>query len=133
MDAVADISKPIRVLVADDYPDAAESLVMILTGVGVEACIAVDGEQALARATDWRPHVCVLDVDMPKLDGNEIARRIREQSWEERPLLIAMTGWIGSANRASALDAGFDHWVGKPFEPARLVQIIQDYVAGQPG
>jgi CheY-like chemotaxis protein len=133
MNTATDITRPIRVLVADDYPDAAESIAMILKGVVVEACIAVDGEQALARANDWRPHVCVLDVDMPKLDGNEIARRIREQSWEERPLLIAMTGWIASANRTSALDAGFDHWVGKPFEPARLVQIIQDYVAAPPG
>lgn len=130
MNAMVDITRPIRVLVADDYPDAAESIAMILKGLGVEACIAIDGEQALARANDWRPHVCVLDVDMPKLDGNEIARRIREQSWEERPLLIAMTGWIAAANRNSALDAGFDHWVGKPFEPARLVQIIRDYMVG---
>jgi CheY-like chemotaxis protein len=133
MNAVADLSRTIRVLVADDYSDAAESIAMILEGVGVEACIAVDGEQALARANEWRPHVCVLDVDMPKLDGNEIARRIREQSWEERPLLIAMTGWVASANRTRALNAGFDHWVGKPFEPAQLVQLIRDYVAGQPG
>jgi CheY-like chemotaxis protein len=133
MNALAEISRTIRVLVADDYSDAAESIAMILNGVGVEACIAVDGEQALARANEWRPHVCVLDLDMPKLDGNEIARRIRGQSWEERPLLIAMTGWVAAANRATALDAGFDHWVGKPFEPAQLVQLIQDYVADRPG
>jgi len=119
---------PLRVLIADDYADAAESLAMLLASAGVDTEIAMDGEQALERANTWRPHICVLDLEMPKLDGREIARQIREQSWCERPLLIALTGWTAAKDQRSALDAGFDHYVTKPVEPAKLVRIIQDYL-----
>lgn len=121
---------PLRVLIADDYVDAAESLAMLLSRAGIETRVAVEGEQALARAYGWRPHVCVLDIEMPGLDGNEIARRIRTQNWRERPLLIALTGWTSPQDRMSALEAGFDHYLTKPVEPARLVRIIQAYLSG---
>jgi CheY-like chemotaxis protein len=118
------------VLIADDYVDAAESLAMLLSRAGIETRVAVEGQQALTRAYSWRPHVCVLDIEMPGLDGNEIARRIRQQQWRERPLLIALTGWTSPQDRASALEAGFDHYLTKPVEPARLVRIIQSYLGG---
>lgn len=123
---------PVRVLIADDYVDAAESLAMLLSNAGVETEIAMDGEQALARANSWHPHVCVLDIEMPRLDGREIARRIREQSWVERPLLIALTGWTAEQDRLSALEAGFDHYITKPVEPVMLVRIIQHYLNRHP-
>jgi CheY-like chemotaxis protein len=119
---------PLRVLIADDYVDAAESLAMLLSRSGIETQVAVEGEQALTRAYGWRPHVCILDIEMPGLDGNEIARRIRAQDWRERPLLIALSGWTSAQDRMSALDAGFDHYLTKPVEPARLVRIIQSYL-----
>jgi CheY-like chemotaxis protein len=118
----------LRVLIADDYVDAAESLAMLLSRSGIETQVAVEGEQALTRAYGWRPHVCILDIGMPGLDGNEIARRIRAQNWRERPLLIALSGWTAAQDRISALDAGFDHYLTKPVEPARLVRIIQSYL-----
>lgn len=118
----------LRVLIADDYVDAAESLAMLLSRSGIETQVAVEGQQALARAYGWRPHVCILDIEMPGLDGNEIARRIRAQSWRERPLLIALSGWTAAQDRMSSLDAGFDHYLTKPVEPARLVRIIQSYL-----
>ena len=117
-----------RVLIADDYPDAAESLALLLRSAGVEAEVATDGEHALAHASRWRPQVCVLDIKMPKLDGCEIARRIRAQCWSERPLLIALTGWTVARDRGEALAAGFDHWIYKPVDPARLVGIIQHHL-----
>ena len=117
-------------LIADDYVDAAESLAMLLSRAGIETRVAVEGEQALTRAYGWRPHVCVLDIEMPGLDGNEIARRIRRQQWRERPLLIALTGWTSAQDRARALDAGFDQYLTKPVEPAKLVRIIQSYFGG---
>jgi CheY-like chemotaxis protein len=132
MSGKSPLGRPVRVLIADDYPDSAASIAMFLSNAGVETCIASDGEQALIRALDWRPHICVLDVDMPRLNGNEVARRIREQQWAERPLLIAVTGWVNPSNRQTALAAGFDHWVGKPFDPLGLVQLIQDYVSASP-
>lgn len=119
---------PLRVLIADDYVDAAESLALLLARSGIETQVAVEGQQALTRAYGWRPHVCILDIEMPGLDGNEIARRIRAQQWQERPLLIALSGWTSAQDRMSSLDAGFDHYLAKPVEPAKLVRIIQSYL-----
>jgi CheY-like chemotaxis protein len=117
---------PLRVLIADDYADAAQSLALILAIAGIEPEIAMDGEAALARALEWHPHVCVLDMVMPKLDGREVARQIRAQEWGERPVLIALTGRTTAEDRSSARDAGFDHYITKPANPETLVRIIQN-------
>jgi CheY-like chemotaxis protein len=118
---------PLRVLIADDYTDAAQSLALVLAIAGIEPEIAMDGEVALARALEWRPHVCVLDMLMPKLDGREVARYIRAQEWGERALLIALTGRTTAEDRLTARAAGFDHYITKPANPETLVRIIQDY------
>lgn len=116
-----------RVLIADDYEDAAESLALLLQCTGARTEIAFDGRKALAVASRWRPEVCVLDLQMPELDGREVARQIRAQSWEERPLLVALTGWTTTHDRISALEAGFDYYVTKPVEPSWLVRLIRSY------
>jgi CheY-like chemotaxis protein len=118
---------PPRVLVADDYEDAAESLALLLQCTGTRTEIALDGQQALAIASRWRPDVCVLDLQMPKLNGCEVASQIRAQTWNQRPLLIALTGWTTQHDRVSALEAGFDYYVTKPVEPSWLVRLIQAY------
>jgi CheY-like chemotaxis protein len=118
---------PPRVLVADDYEDAAESLALLLQCTGTRTEIALDGRQALAIASRWRPDVCVLDLQMPKLNGCEVARLIRAQTWSQRPLLVALTGWTTQHDRVSALEAGFDYYVTKPVEPSWLVRLIQAY------
>lgn len=114
-----------RVLIADDYSDAAESLAVLLDLVGVETQIATRGDDALLKAMRWRPHTCVLDIDMPGRDGCEVARALRRQQWAHRPLLIALTGWTSADERARSLEAGFDYYFIKPVEPARLVRIIE--------
>jgi CheY-like chemotaxis protein len=116
-----------RILIADDYDDAAESLSLLLQIIGARTEIALDGKRALHIATRWRPDICVLDLQMPGLDGREVARQIRAQSWAERPLLIALTGWTGQRECSSALAAGFDHYVTKPVEPVWLIQLIEAY------
>jgi DNA-binding response OmpR family regulator len=121
----------VRVLIADDYADTAESLAMLLTIAEFETEVALDGEEALARASAWHPHVCVLDLEMPKVDGREIARRIRQQEWSERPLLIALSGWTSLRDQRGALDAGFDHYIPKPVDPAILVGLVRGYGANQ--
>lgn len=123
--------RPLRVLIADDYVDAAESLSMLLSCVGIETQVALDGEEALARARSWHPHVCVLDLGMPRLDGRDLARRIRAEPWAGEALLIALTGWTTPQARRSALDAGFDHYVPKPADPAKLVRLIENFLAGK--
>lgn len=118
---------PPRVLVADDYQDSAESLALLLQCMGARTQVALDGRQALDIASRWRPDVCVLDLKMPELHGCEVAREIRAQTWSQRPLLIAFTGWTTEHDRARALDVGFDYYVTKPVEPSWLVRLIQAY------
>ena len=122
-------SIPTRVLIADDYVDAAKSLALVLAIAGVETAIAMDGEEALALAETWHPHICVLDILMPKLDGLGVARLIRARGWIARPLLIAMTGRTTTQDKRSALEAGFDHYMTKPANPATIVRIIQSYTS----
>jgi CheY-like chemotaxis protein len=123
----------LRLLIADDYTDAAESLAMLLGAAGVETAVAFDGEAALDQATRWRPHICVLDLDMPKIDGHEIARRIREQGWPDRPLLIALTGLTTAQDVGRAMEAGFDHYILKPVEPQKLMGLIHGHLSNGSG
>src|SRR5262245_32977627 len=83
----------LRALVVDDHLDAAESLAIFLDYAGIESRTAMDGQKALAVATEWHPHIGIFDIRMPGVDGVELARQIRAQGWESRPLLIAVTGW----------------------------------------
>jgi DNA-binding response OmpR family regulator len=116
----------LRVLIADDYPDSAETMAVLLSLAGFDTRIATDGEDALSKASAWRPHVCVLDLGMPKLDGYELARRLRDLSWGECCLLIAHTGWTAISDRREASDAGFDCYINKPTDPAELVRVIRN-------
>jgi len=116
----------LRALVVDDHLDTAETLATFLDYVGLDSRTAMDGQQALAVATEWQPHVGIFDLHMPGLDGAELARQIRAQSWQARPLLIAVTGW-SDRGREAALASGFDHWAQKPVEPMVLVELIQGY------
>lgn len=118
---------PPRVLIADDYRDAAESLALLLQCAGARTEMALDGRKALSIACLWRPEICVLDLQMPELDGREVARRIRAQTWKHRPLLIALTGWTTQHDRLSAFEAGFDYYVTKPVEPSWLIRRIEAY------
>jgi len=73
----------------DDYPDSAESIAAWLALTGFDTQTAHDGDEALRQAIVWRPHVCIVDLGMPKLDGFELARYLREQSWAADIVLIA--------------------------------------------
>jgi DNA-binding response OmpR family regulator len=117
----------LKALVADDFPDAAESLALFLEYAGVEVVTAADGEVALALASELRPHIAILDIQMPRLGGLEVARAIRAQQWDKRPLLIAMTGWTHVVGEQVALGSGFDHWSKKPVDLMWLVKVIQDH------
>jgi CheY-like chemotaxis protein len=113
-----------RVLVADDNSDAATSLAMLLSQAGYEVRLAHDGEEALSRARLFKPQAAVLDIGMPKLTGYELAALIRAEPWGKHALLIALTGWGHHEHRRRAVQAGFDHHLTKPAEPAELERLI---------
>ena len=115
---------PRRVLVVDDNEDAVTSLTMLLRLAAHEVLTARDGVEAVAVAAREHPEVILLDIGLPKLDGYEVARRIRAQSWGKDVLLVAVTGWGQEADRARARDAGFDVHLTKPVDPAALERLL---------
>lgn len=115
---------PLRVLVVDDYHDAADSLRVLLQLWGHEVRVARDGHAALAVATDFQPQVVLLDVQMPGLHGGEVARRLRLLPGAERVLLIATTGMDPDEERLAPYAALFDGHLTKPFNLERLERLL---------
>jgi CheY-like chemotaxis protein len=113
-----------NILIADDNQDALESLALMLRMEGHEVHCASDGEEALALAGLRRPEIVVLDVGMPKLDGCEVARRIRAESWGRGAVLVALTGWGQEIDRRRSREAGFDMHLVKPVDPATLCDML---------
>ncbi len=113
-----------NILIADDNQDALESLALMLRLEGHEVHCASDGEEALALAGQRRPEIVVLDVGMPKLDGCEVARRIRAESWGRDAVLVALTGWGQDADRKRSREAGFDMHLVKPVDPATICDML---------
>ena len=113
-----------NILIADDNQDALESLALMLRMEGHEVYCASDGEEALALAGQRRPEIVVLDVGMPKLDGCEVARRIRAESWGRGAILVALTGWGQDVDRVRSREAGFDMHLVKPVDPAMLCDML---------
>lgn len=120
-----------RILVVDDNEDAAVSTAMLLEAMGSEVRTAYDGEEALVVAADFRPEVILLDLGMPKLNGYEAARRLREESWAKDTVLIALTGWGQDQDRERTRDAGFDHHLVKPVDPSALRALLATIADGQ--
>jgi PAS domain S-box-containing protein len=113
-----------RILVVDDNADAATSLATLLELCGHSTAIAFDGAEALDAAERFAPDAILLDVGMPKLDGYETARRIRALPWGRRVLLVAVTGWGQEADQRRSREAGFDHHLVKPVDPARIAELL---------
>jgi signal transduction histidine kinase len=113
-----------RILAVDDSRDAAHSLTLMLELMGHEVRTAYDGLEAVQAAATFRPDVVLLDIGLPKMNGYEAARQIRQQAWGKNVVLIAITGWGQEEDKRRALDAGFDHHLTKPVEGAALERLL---------
>lgn len=118
----------LRIVVADDNEDAAYSLGKLLRLRGNEVCIAHDGREAVERAAEFRPDLVVLDIGMPRLNGYEAARLIREQPWGRDLALVALTGWGQEDDKRQAREAGFDAHLTKPVDPEELAGLLGSVV-----
>ncbi len=115
-----------RILVVDDYGESADTLAELLRLDGNEVEIAHDGLEALEVAATFCPAVVLLDVAMPKLNGYDTARKIREQPWGKNIILIAVTGWGQGRDRERSHEAGFDAHLTKPVDYPGLVRIMAE-------
>lgn len=124
-----DFHRPRRILVVDDNEDAATSLSMLMKLNGHATHVEYDGLSALKAAAEFQPDVVLLDIGLPGLDGYEAARRLRQQPWGKRLLLIALTGWGEEGDRRKSGDAGFNCHLVKPVDHASLARLLADWPA----
>lgn len=114
----------LRVLIVDDNRDGADSLASLLRIMGNDVRTAYEGQAGVDVANVFSPDVVVLDIGMPKLNGYEACRRIREQSSGRQVMLIAMTGWGQDDDRRRSREVGFDHHLVKPVDPRLLMDLL---------
>jgi CheY-like chemotaxis protein/two-component sensor histidine kinase len=114
----------LRILIVDDNRDAADSLAMLLRTTGNDIRTAYDGLEAVQVASEFLPEVVLLDIGLPKIDGHEVAQRIRKEPWGRQMCLIAVTGWSDETDRARSRAAGFDHHLVKPLDTGHLAQLL---------
>jgi CheY-like chemotaxis protein len=122
--AVSERATSRRILVVDDNEDSAKSLTTLLAMNGNPTRVAFNGAAALIAAEQFRPEVVLLDIGMPKMNGLDAARRIREQPWGQDMLLIALTGWGQDTDRHRTHDAGFDAHLVKPVDHIELMKVL---------
>ena len=112
----------LRVLCVDDNRDQADSEAMLLEAFGYDTRACYDGTAALRVANDFRPRVCLLDLNMPGMDGDELAGKLRSWAGGCPLLLVAVTAMGDDASRGRT--AGFDHHFVKPVEPRLLLDVL---------
>jgi CheY-like chemotaxis protein len=116
-----------QVLVVDDNRDSAETIAMLVELWGHQVRVVHDGRAALASLTespDWLPDVVLLDIGLPGIDGYEVARRLRREPSLDGILMVAMTGYGQERDRQLSREAGFDHHLVKPVDPATLQALL---------
>ena len=123
-DLMQSTSPQLKILVVDDNTDAASMLGLVVKMLGNEVRLANDGLQAVRVAEEFMPDVVIMDIGMPKMNGYEAARHIRERTWGANIVLVALTGWGMDEDRRRATEAGFDYHLVKPADPSELQRLL---------
>src|SRR6266487_1809483 len=113
------------VLVVDDDPDVARFVEVNLRSAGYDVAVASNGEEALDRAAELRPDLVLLDVMMPKLDGFEVAQRLRRDPRTSSTSIIMLTAKALSSDKVLGLSSGADDYIIKPFDPVELLARVK--------
>lgn len=122
--------EPPRVLIVEDEPDNQEIVRAVVEDmVGCRALLAADGLEALRRASEETPDLVLLDLMLPKLDGYEVARRLRSEPLTRDVPIIAITALARPKDRMRAVEAGCDDYVDKPFDLDLLERKIRARIA----
>jgi diguanylate cyclase (GGDEF)-like protein len=116
---------PETILVVDDDPDIARFVEVNLRSAGYDVSVASDGEEALARASALRPDLVLLDVMMPRIDGFEVAQRLRKNPQTANTSIIMLTAKALSADKVTGLQSGADDYIIKPFDPIELLARVK--------
>jgi DNA-binding response OmpR family regulator len=121
------MARRLRVVVADDDPDAVRSLTALLEDEGHEVLGVSRGRQAVKAIGEFGADVVLLDIGMPDMTGYDVAEALRKAYGSARPTLIAVTGRAAEGDKALARMVGFDHHVTKPYDPQELLRLLRPY------
>src|SRR5438105_13901483 len=116
---------PETILVVDDDPDISRFVEVNLRSVGYDVLVASDGEEALTKAEEVRPDLVLLDVMMPRVDGFEVAQRLRRNPRTANTSIIMLTAKAQSSDKVLGLTAGADDYIIKPFDPIELLARVK--------
>jgi CheY-like chemotaxis protein len=114
----------LRILIVEDNADGRDMLRLLLELLGHEVTAAADGFEGVEKALDWHPDVAVIDIGLPRLDGYEVARRLRHEFGSEI-FLITQTGYGQPEDRLQAFEAGFDVHLTKPVDPVEMITCLE--------
>lgn len=123
--SIAVCQRECRILAIDDNTDSAETLALVLDMLGYVTSTADCGLAGLQKAEEFRPDVILLDIGLPDINGYEVARRLRQEPWGERVLLVAVTGWGQEDDINAAKAAGFDKHLTKPVDLEQLASVLE--------
>jgi signal transduction histidine kinase/ActR/RegA family two-component response regulator len=121
-----------RILIVDDNADAAASLATLLELTGNETEIAHDGVEAVEKAAAYGPDMILLDIGLPKMNGYDACRAIREKQWGKKVVVVALTGWGQDVDRRRSKEAGFNGHLVKPVDHATLMNLLASLSAAVP-
>lgn len=114
------------ILVADDEPFVLRSLEFILKKEGYRVLTAVDGQEALEKAMAERPDLCLLDIQMPRMDGNQVCRQLRDDPERKDTYIVMITAKGQEADRQISLDSGANEYITKPFSPRKVITRVKE-------
>lgn len=116
---------PRKIVIVDDNRDAADALGTHLRAAGYQVMVTYSGKEAWQTCKAFVPAAMIVDIGMPRLNGFQLARRIRRTGWGMRALLIAVTGWGRSGDTELAKFVGFDHYCEKPIDFLEIERLVQ--------
>ncbi len=124
---------PARILVVEDNPMNMKVVLMTLKRYGYTLLEAVDGEQALEMATREKPDLILMDIQLPKMDGMEVTRRLRQMPDFKQTPIIALSAYAMKGDREKGMEAGFDDYLSKPVNTRELPKVIEDMLSSRRG
>lgn len=114
----------LRILIVDDHPDITDSLAMLIRHWGIRVQVANHGKSALAILGEFNPHIILLDIGMPEMDGYEVAKKIRQNRQYDSIKLVALTGWNQKKDRIKSKNYGFNEHIAKPIDMDDLHELF---------
>lgn len=122
------MSKKKKILIVEDNRSNLKMLRLVLGGIDCEILEAVDGAEAMEVAIENRPDIILMDIQIPKMDGLEVTRRLRKMQEFSKTAIIALTAFAMEKDEQTGLDAGCNEYMTKPFSTAKLLEIVHKYI-----